>query len=81
MRMITAPLPGTPNVLAVTGGASGVGVQLLRNNAVVAYNSSTRVSNAAPDTLNVAVAARYYRTGDIKPGRANATAVLQFTYQ
>lgn len=83
MKLITTPINGTTNVLALTGGtgaASGVGVQLIYNNAVMVPNTEYRVSNSAAATLNVPIAARYYRTGTVRPGVGNAAAVVQFTY-
>jgi len=83
MRLTTAPIGGTPNVLAISGGsgaASGIGVQLIYNNAVLAYNTNYRVSNAAGPSLQIPLAARYYRTGAMRPGTANGSAVVQLTY-
>lgn len=83
MRLTTAIIANSPNVIAVpavTGGARGVGVQLIYNNAVMAYNTNYRVTNSATATQNVPIAARYYRTGNLEPGAANTSAVLQFTY-
>jgi type 1 fimbria pilin len=84
MTMQGTQLSGAPNtVLALTGGtnvAKGVGVQLMYNSAALAIGSAVTVSSAAGTTLNVPIAARYYRTGDITAGPANATATLQFTY-
>lgn len=83
MRLTTAPIAGTPNVLAISGGsgaASGIGVQLIYNNAVLAYNTNYRVSNAAGPSLQIPLAARYYRTGAMRPGTANGSAVVQLIY-
>jgi len=77
---------GAPNtVLAVTGGtgtAQGVGVQLLHNRAtVLTINSPLTLSTATPTgNLNVPIAARYYRTGTVVAGRANASPTLRFDY-
>ncbi|RDS82959.1 hypothetical protein DWU98_07435 [Dyella monticola] len=60
--------------------AQGVGVQLLYNNNPLAINGSVTISNAAGATLNVPIAARYYRTGALTQGSANAAVTLQFTY-
>jgi len=84
MRLTTAPIAGTPNVLPLTGSATGraggIGVQLIYGGNVMAYNTAYRVSSAAPGTLDIPLAARYYRTGALTAGTANSTAVLEFTY-
>ncbi len=84
---VTMTMSGTrsgtlPNVLALTlaSTARGVGVQILRNNAALTIGSGVSVSSGAGATLTVPIAARYYRTGDITAGTANASATLQFTY-
>ena len=69
-------------VVGLSSGSSaqGVGVQLLYNNNPLAINGSVTISGAAASTLNVPIAARYYRTGTLIQGSANAAATLQFTY-
>lgn len=80
MRMTSGTVAGSNSVLPTTGGAKGVGVQLMYGNAPMLRNQDYLVSGAAPAALNVPVAARYYRIADITPGVANASAVVQFTY-
>jgi len=84
MRLTTVPIAGTPNVLPLTGTgtgrAGGIGVQLIYGGNVMAYNYPYRVSSAAPGTLDVPLAARYYRTGALTAGTANSSAVVEFTY-
>ncbi len=82
MTMSGARSGTLPNVLALTSAstARGVGVQILRNNAALTIGSGVFVSSGAGATLTVPIAARYYRTGDIAAGTANASATLQFTY-
>jgi type 1 fimbria pilin len=63
-----------------TGVAQGVGVEVLYNNNPLTLGSGVTVSSSAGSTLTIPVAARYYRTGDITAGRANAAPTLQFTY-
>lgn len=75
----------TPNtVLALTGtpAASGVGVQLFYNNgtAPMVIGQGYSVNSTAPTTLTIPIAARYYVTGAVKAGTANANAVLSFTF-
>jgi type 1 fimbria pilin len=75
---------GAPDsVLALKQEASvakGIGVQLLYRNNPLAINTSLNLTTAAPGKLNVPIAARYYRIGDMEAGLANAAATLRFTY-
>lgn len=77
---------GGPNtVLALTAGtgvAQGVGVQLLHNRTtVLTIGTALSLSGAAADgDMNVPIAARYYRTGAVTAGRANASPTLRFDY-
>lgn len=83
MRLTTAPVSGTTSVIPVTTGtgrAVGVGVQILYNGNPMPQNTGYSVSNAAGATLNVPVAARYYRTGNLTAGSVTANATIQFTY-
>ena len=81
MKLTTAPIAGTTNVLPVTGGAQGVGVQLIYSANPMVYNQSYHISDAAAATVNIPIAARYYRVGDLVVGDANVSATIQFTYQ
>ncbi|HEX7813727.1 fimbrial protein, partial [Dyella sp.] len=83
MRMSGTAAPGRNNVIAlsnVPNQAKGVGVQLIYNNAALAFNTPYIISRSAPSVLNVPIAARYFRTGDISGGIANASATLTFSY-
>jgi type 1 fimbria pilin len=83
MSMGGAQASGGPNtVLALTGtsSATGVGVQLLYNNNPLVLNASNSISTGASATLTVPISARYYRTGNLSVGSANANATLNFTY-
>lgn len=73
---------GLTNVVALTSAstAEGIGVQILRNGTPLTIGTKVSVSSAAGGTLNVPIAARYYRTGDVKAGSANASPTLQFSY-
>ncbi|HET7332940.1 fimbrial protein [Dyella sp.] len=77
---------GYTDVLALSSAstAAGVGAQLLYNGSSTPYTigsgGATRIATAAGGTVTVPFAARYYRTGDLSPGTANATATVQFTY-
>jgi type 1 fimbria pilin len=75
---------GAPaNVLALTQEASaakGVGVQLLYRNIPLSVDATQNLTTSSGATLTVPIAARYYRTGDLEGGLANAAATLQFAY-
>ncbi len=77
--------PNTTVALTGAGGAGvaqGIGVQILYGGNPLVVNSATPtvVSAAAGATLNVPIAARYYRTGTVTAGRANASPTLRFDY-
>lgn len=77
--------PNTTVALTGAGGAGvaqGIGVQVLYGGNPLVVNSTTPtvVSAAAGATLNVPVTARYYRTGTVVAGRANASPTLRFDY-
>lgn len=77
--------PNTTVALTGAGGAGvaqGIGVQILYGGNPLVVNSATPtvVSTAAGATLNVPVAARYYRTAAVTAGRANASPTLRFDY-
>lgn len=83
---------GTTTAVALTGAgtagvAGGVGVQVLYRtpgaasgeNLLTPGTGVTIVSRAGA-TVNVPIFARYYRTGDVTAGRANAAPTLTFNY-
>lgn len=74
--------PDTTVALSGTGAAQGVGVQVLYNSTPMVVNSTTPtlVDAAAGATATVPIAARYYRTGAITAGSANASPTLRFDY-
>ncbi|CAJ0822637.1 fimbrial protein [Ralstonia flaminis] len=77
--------PNTAVALTGAGGAGvaqGIGVEVLYGGNPLVVNSATPtvVSAAAGATLNVPIAARYYRTGTVTAGRANASPTLRFDY-
>ena len=87
MTLQGTPVTGTTNVLPLTGAgtagvAQGIGVQLLYNgSSVLTVGTALSLTTAAPTgTLNVPVAARYYRTGNVTAGRANVAATVRFDY-
>ncbi|HTV87244.1 MAG TPA: fimbrial protein [Dyella sp.] len=83
MSLSGTAVSGYPNVLALTAGpgtAQGVGAQLLYNNTPLTMDASVFLGTAG-STLTVPIAARYYRTGNLTAGTANATGRLNFTYQ
>ncbi|WP_372487008.1 fimbrial protein [Stenotrophomonas sp. WHRI 8082] len=83
MTLTTATVAGTTSVIPLTGGpgsASGLGVQVMHGSAVLVRNTARAVQNNASSTVNVPISGRYYRTGDLRPGTANAVATLRFTY-
>lgn len=83
MTMSGTAASGYNNVLALapgTGVAAGAGVQLIYNSNPLVFNQSYSITSSAPSTLTVPIAARYYRTGTLSPGPANANATLNFSY-
>lgn len=86
MTLQGAQAAGAPaSVLALTAGtgvAQGVGVQLLHNRTtVLTIGTALALSaSAATGNMNVPIAARYYRTGAVTAGRANASPTLRFDY-
>ncbi|WP_336669489.1 fimbrial protein [Enterobacter asburiae] len=64
------------------GIAEGVGVQLLYNNEPLKLNSRIVLKQSQGGQESFPITARYIQTKDkVKPGIANATAVLNLTYQ
>lgn len=78
-------LNASEGVLALDGGtgsATGVGVQVLFNNAPLALSTTTNVGTVpAAGAYNIPLQARYYKSAAITPGTANATATFTLTYQ
>ncbi|WP_165830334.1 MULTISPECIES: fimbrial protein [unclassified Pseudomonas] len=65
------------------GGASGVGLQILRDNGTVLPLSSSisYLRNPASGNYSIALQARYYQTSkNITPGAANASVQFTITY-
>jgi major type 1 subunit fimbrin (pilin) len=82
-----ATVAGFTNVAAITGGtgaAQGVGIQLYKSDGTVfPLNTTMSLSNfnsTAGGDYSVPLTARYYRTGTIVPGTANATMLVIATY-
>lgn len=63
--------------------ASGVGVQILHNNAPFALGSMIRIATTASDgAYAIPMKARYYQTlSALSPGKADANATFTMTYQ
>lgn len=78
-------------VLASTGRASGIGVQILDNSASgnaapiplnAPWAAGTVKGSGVSDTMSIPLAARYIQTkSQMGPGNVAATATIQFTYQ
>ncbi len=83
------PTSGTvaTNVAALGGNpsASGVGIELFNNSgAVFPLSTSTTLSgynSATGGNYTIPLTARYYRTGTVTAGPANATMTLTISYQ
>lgn len=79
--------PGDKSVLGLVnqgeqGVAGGVGVQLLYNNTPLQLDNMLNLKRSSGGQESFPVTARYIQTKDIvKPGAANATAVLNLIYQ
>lgn len=77
----------TAGVLQLTGAgsagvASGVGVQILYNNAPLALNNNMVLKTSAGGQETFPFTAQYYQTKDsVTAGSANAIATLNLTYQ
>ncbi|RWR01116.1 fimbrial protein [[Pantoea] beijingensis] len=74
---------GVLNLTGGTASASGVGIQLLYNNAPLRLATPINTGSAASEgAYNVPLQARYYQFGNsITPGTANANATFTLTYQ
>lgn len=77
---------GLPGLLAlnnVENVATGLGVQILQNDAPVTLNTMTFINTATvAGPFNIDYKARYYKTAaNVTPGPANATATFTMTYR
>lgn len=73
-------------VLNLNGGsgaqASGVGIQVLYNDAPVQFGTAMSVGTSRGGFTDLLLKARYYQTGSkVMPGQADATATFTMTYQ
>jgi len=81
------PDVGTTSVLALTGQgnsdvAQGVGVQILYNGSPLVLNNRIVLKQSAGGQETLPLTARYYQTkSTVTPGKANASATLNLTYQ
>lgn len=79
--------PTNKSVLALSdqgkiGTAEGIGVQLLYNDSPIELDTILNLKRSAGGQESFPLTARYYQTRDsMKAGSANATAVLNLTYQ
>jgi hypothetical protein len=80
--IVQALVVGDTNIIDYTT-ASGVGVQVMYNNAPLALNSRIAVATTAADgTYAIPLKARYYQMQPaVTPGTANANATFTLTYQ
>lgn len=74
---------GVLNLTGGTGSASGVGIQLLYNNAPLPLSTVINTGTAASaGAFSIPLQARYYQTGsNITLGAANASATFTLIYQ
>ncbi|MFK3659388.1 fimbrial protein, partial [Scandinavium sp. NPDC088450] len=73
-------------VLNLNGGsgaqASGVGIQVLYNDAPVQFGTAMSAGTSRGGFTDLLLKARYYQTGSkVMPGQADATATFTMTYQ
>lgn len=84
IRIDGTSVPGTQGVVALSSGsdtAEGVGVQILNNNQPITIGQQWQVaSNTPKGSLNIPFTGRYYRTGDVTEGPANAIATFTMIY-
>ncbi|WP_459854885.1 fimbrial protein [Citrobacter sedlakii] len=65
-----------------SGVADGIGVQLLYDNTLLKLNNKLTLKKSAGGAESFPISARYIQTKElVKPGKADATAVLNLTYQ
>lgn len=74
---------GVLNLAGGAGSATGVGIQLLYNNAPLPLSTVISTGTATSEgTYSIPLQARYYQTAsDITPGVANASATFTLVYQ
>ena len=79
----SAPVSGTTGVIASSGSATGVGVQLADANGTPVSFGTTTTIGATPDgALNLSYLARYYQWGStVGAGAVKATATFTVSYQ
>jgi type 1 fimbria pilin len=80
-----APVPGQTGVIAPSsGGASGIGVQVLDSSGVtpVSFGTATTIGATPNGALSIGYFARYYQTtSPVSAGAVNATATFTLSYQ
>lgn len=84
MRFQATPDPNNSKYIAVTGGAKGVAVDLqsFDNLPAVPDNTTAITWNPRADGAGYAYKARYIQTAaSVTPGVANATVVVNITYE
>lgn len=80
------PVPsGAQGVVALSPStetvATGVGVQILRNNTPVTLGTSIAIGTSGGGVYNIPLVGRYYQTQpNVTAGKANATATFTMTY-
>lgn len=82
--VVSMQLDGTtqsPTVLATSGSARGVGVQLLRNGTPVTFGQMMSIGNVGnATTMDIPLTARYYRTGAMSGGNVVSEAFIMMSY-
>ncbi|MET3931904.1 type 1 fimbria pilin [Lysobacter sp. OAE881] len=81
VRMRMDGAPATPTVLANTGSAAGVGVQLLFKGNPLELNTTFEAgSSGSGSTLDVPFQARYFRTGGLTGGTVSSAVTITASY-
>ncbi len=71
-----------PTVLANTGSASGVGIQVTQNGSPITFGQALNLGNVgSSQTMDVPMIARYYRTGAMSGGNVASVATISMSYQ
>ncbi|UBM08287.1 fimbrial protein [Cupriavidus metallidurans] len=83
---VNMSLNGTINtlstVLANTGSATGVGLQVVYSGSPMAFNTTYPMGNVGSSTsMNIPLTAQYYRTGAMTAGSVNGVATIMMIYQ
>ncbi|WP_455851822.1 fimbrial protein [Pantoea endophytica] len=77
----TSNAQGVLSLSALPDKASGVGIQVLQNNAAVTFGQAKSIGTSAGGIYNIPMSARYYQTqGQVSAGKANGTATFTMTY-